>query len=93
LNDPGFYRGKSAAPVTLNELSVFGPVIDKTISILLVAVTCYCFFHLWKSHLEIKEKIKWSFVIAIPLFGPMIYGYSNTKQKDNCIKVKRKSKK
>jgi len=93
LNDPGFYRGKSAAPVTVNELGVFGPVFEKFIIILLVAVTFYCLFNLWKSHLEIKEKIKWSFVIAIPLFGPMIYGYGHSKQKENCTKTKNKKQK
>jgi hypothetical protein len=48
---------------------------------------------LWKSNLEIKEKIKWSFVIVIPLFGPMIYGYGHSEQKENCTKAKKKMQK
>jgi hypothetical protein len=75
LIDPGFFRGKSAAPVTLEELGVFGPILDKFIIFVLATGACYCLVVLWKSRLKLTDKFIWSLVIAIPLFGPLIYSY------------------
>jgi len=86
LNDSTFTKGLSAAALTKEGLGVFGPAIDKAIIVLLVVITFCCLVHLWKSQIEVKGKLKWSFVILLPLFGPLIYGYSNPKSQSKTKK-------
>ena len=76
MNDPGFNRGISASPVTVEELGAYGPLFFRIVVVMLIVISLYCLLSLWKKNIKTKTKILWSFLLVIPLIGPLLYGYN-----------------
>jgi di/tricarboxylate transporter len=76
LDNPARYRGTSAYPVTIEELGEFGIIYFNATLIILLIISLYCLYKLWRQHVEIKKKIIWSIIVMVPLLGPLFYGYS-----------------
>ena len=81
MNDPGFNRGISASPVTIQELGEFGGLYFNVSLVLLVLISIYCLYSLWRKQIEIRRKLIWSTILLIPLLGPLLYGYCIGNQK------------
>lgn len=75
MNVPSSYNGKSAYPVTVEELGEYGNVYFNTILIILVLISAYCLYSLWRKQIELKRKLIWSILLLVPLLGPLLYGY------------------
>jgi len=79
--DPGFYRGIPAEPLSLDQYGPYGNLIFDILILFLAILAIIGIVNLWKRKIEIKRKLKWALILLIPLFGILVYSYSFTGSK------------